>query len=588
MLRFFFFALFSVILLSSLFSQGTNLPLGNDAYHYLDRLEIKTGITPDFHSGLRYFTRGAATRYALRLDTARAILSVKDRRDLYYIFRENNEWLGAAEEKTTLSGERVRALPGTEWTQIEASMENPRYILREKPLFGYLYATPANLFEVNQKYFHLRINPIVNIRYGAASDDQNFFFNRRGIELRGGVDDRIYFYFNILETQAQFPKYVNDWIVQNQAVPGNGFFKDYESDFFRVKNGYDFLNGQGYLGFNITKHVGAQFGYGRNFIGNGYRSLLLSDFSNNYLYLKLNWNVWKFHYQNIFAQLAFESSNGLANVVIPNKYMAAHHLSINILPNLNIGVFETVIFSRPDHFEFQYLNPVILYRTIEQGLGSPDNVLIGFDFKWNFLKRFQLYGQLMLDEFVFSELITDNQDWWANKYGIQAGLKYINAFGIDHLDLQAEYNLVRPYTYTHLDSTANYTNYNQPLAHPLGANFTETIVKARYQPSKKWVLEARLIAAQTGEDTADTNWGSNLLLSNNTRELEYGNTIGQGIGADILLFGVDISYQLFHNMYIDLEYFYRNKDSDLDERDLMTQYFGGGIRINIAKERWDF
>jgi hypothetical protein len=99
------------------------------------------------------------------------------------------------------------------------------------------------------------------------------------------------------------------------------------------------------------------------------------------------------------------------------------------------------------------------------------------DAKWNFLKRFQLYGQLMLDEFVFSELVTNNQGWWANKYGIQAGLKYIDAFGIDHLDLQAEYNQVRPYTYTHRDSSAYYAHYDTPLAHPLGANFKELIFK---------------------------------------------------------------------------------------------------------------
>jgi len=41
------------------------------------------------------------------------------------------------------------------------------------------------------------------------------------------------------------------------------------------------------------------------------------------------------------------------------------------------------------------------------------------------------------------------------KVGAQAGLKYINAFGLDHLDLQAEYNSIRPYTYSFRDSSAS-------------------------------------------------------------------------------------------------------------------------------------
>jgi hypothetical protein len=59
--------------------------------------------------------------------------------------------------------------------------------------------------------------------------------------------------------------------------------------------------------------------------------------------------------------------------------------------------------------------------------------------------------------------------------GLQLGAKYINALGIKNLDLQLEYNRVRPFTYSHRDSVANYTHYNQPMAHPLGANFSETI-----------------------------------------------------------------------------------------------------------------
>lgn len=570
-----------------LIAQGTGIPLGNPSYHILDRLQIKTNIPAPFHSSLKYYTRGDAARYALTIDTSQVALTSRDRIDLYYIFKDNNEWLMAPDLPTTLSGRKKKFGEEVFPSQIEASMDNARYIMR-KPILKYFYNTPANFFEINEPYFHLRVNPILNIQIGRdQEEEQTLLYNRRGIELRGGIDDRVYFFMNILETQARFPDYVNDWIERFDAVPGQGLFKRYESDVFNIDDGYDFLNGQGYLGFSITPHLGTQIGFGRNFIGNGYRSLLLSDFSNNYFYLKLNWKVWKFHYQNLFAELIGERGN-IGNVEPIKKYMATHHLSFDILPNLNVGIFESVIFARRGGIELQYLNPVIFYRLVEQGLGSPDNVLIGIDGKWNFLRRFQLYGQFILDEFLFRELITENRGWWANKYGLQVGAKYIDAFGIDQLDVQVEYNTARPYTYTHTDSTSNYTHYNQPLAHPLGANFREQLVLLRYRPTKKLEIESRLIFANFGEDQDSTNFGGNILLSNRTRNADFNNETGQGVEANTVLFGLDISYQLGHNIFLDLNYAYRRMDSELDARDNTFQYFGGGFRMNIGRQRYDF
>jgi hypothetical protein len=122
---------------------------------------------------------------------------------------------------------------------------------------------------------------------------------------------------------------------------------------------------------------------------------------------------------------------------------------------------------------------------VEGTVGSPDNAVAGIDFKANAFHQIQLYGQLLLDEFILKQ-ITKNNGYWANKWGLQLGLKYIDAFTIKNLDVQFESNRVRPYTYAHSDSVANYTHYNLPLAHPLGANFQELIGIIKYQPAAKW------------------------------------------------------------------------------------------------------
>lgn len=586
---------FTVILLALsinlTFAQGSGLNLGNPAYHTFDRLEIINNYSFGIQSTLKPFLRGDLTKFAIHIDTISTVLSKLDRQDLQYIFNDNNEWLHQPRFQTTLTGpnETLSSEPKTERLNT-ASINSKYYQTTTKPAFKYFYKTPANFFEINQEFFYMKLNPIINFKLAKASNDNELIFqNTRGIEVRGAIDDRVYFYTNILETQHRFADYVNERIENDEAVPGANFFKTYQSEIFNITNGYDYLNAQGYIGFNLTKHIGLQFGHGQNFIGNGYRSLLLSDYGSNYFYLKFNTKVWRLHYQNIFAELAAVPDPLVrGDELLPRKYMAAHYLDFRLFKNMTIGLYEAIIFSRNNQFEFQYLNPVILYRTVEQYIGSPDNALIGLNFKWNLLNKFQIYSQLMLDEFKFDELFLERRGWWANKYGFQLGLKYINTLGIDHLDTQIEYNQVRPYTYTHRDSSASYSHYHQPLAHPLGANVNEIIFKARYQPIHKLVFDARFLLINYGEEGADTNWGTNILLPHTTREMDFGNEIGQGIGTNVAIFGLDVSYQILHNIYIDLHYFYRKQNSDLAERNRTTNYIGGGFRMNIANRNYDF
>jgi hypothetical protein len=94
-----------------------------------------------------------------------------------------------------------------------------------------------------------------------------------------------------------------------------------------------------------------------------------------------------------------------------------------------------VIFSRPDHFEFSYMNPIILYRSIERANGSPDNVNLGLNFKALVAGHLQFYGQAFFDEFKSKELFAGN-GWFGNKFGIQMGGKYFDAYTIKNLDIQ--------------------------------------------------------------------------------------------------------------------------------------------------------
>ncbi|MBK9336124.1 MAG: hypothetical protein IPM98_05890 [Lewinellaceae bacterium] len=546
-------------------AQPATLPVQHPANHLFDRLGILHSGGP-IHPEVRPFGRDDAVAFARWADTTAQNLSKLDRADLQYLYDDNNEWLLPADSLLLLRS--------------------------RKPLFGRFFRTPANLFEVNTPAFRLRANPMLHFAAGRAQDDNALLFaNQRGLEVRGDVDGRVFFYTSLVETQARFPNYVNRWIADYQAVPGAGFYKPYRSRAFDIRDGYDFNLASAHIGFQITKHVGLQLGHGRHFIGNGYRSLFLSDAGNLTYFLKLNTRVWRLHYQNLFLELSPISTAvpRPQNSILPKKYVAAHYLSLRVTPNLAVGFFEATVFNRSRQFELQYLNPVILYRSVEGMLGSPDNVLVGLDARWDVLRRVRLYGQLLIDEFYFSEVFKPGQSgWWGNKFGAQLGLKYVNAFGVDHLDVQVEFNAVRPYTYSSFDSLNSFTHYNQPLAHPLWANFREIIGIARYQPTPRWLLTGRLLYAKMGDDGLGENWGGNPLLGNAGREQEYGNTIGQGVSATTLLAGLDASWQWRHNLFWEARFLLRTKNSADAGRDLNTRWFTLGLRWNMWSGNLDF
>ena len=454
----------------------------------------------------------------------------------------------------------------------------------KKPIAKNFYTTPANLYEVHVKDFDLVINPVIQFQYSSEQDNkESIFLNSRGVAIRGRIANKIGFAASIIDNQERDPLYVQDWESKFKSVPGAGYYKDFKG------TGFDYFDARGYFTFNVTKYIDVAFGYDRNFIGNGYRSLLLSDFSNNTLFLKMNTRIWKFNYQNLFMELHTAEPRG-PDRLLPKKYAVFHHLDVNVTKNLNIGLFEGVMFGRSNRFEFGYLNPVIFYRSVEQQNGSFDNSVAGFDLKLNAFKQFQFYGQFLLDEFNLTEIRKSN-GWWANKWGAQLGAKYIDAFGIKNLDLQLEHNRVRPFTYSHRDSVANYTHYNQPLAHPLGANFSELIGIVRYQPAPRWTVIGKIMTWKQGLDSSARNHGSNIFLPNRPpyRVGDYGYDQNNGLLAKTAFASMFLSYELKQNLFIEASATYRKFDvpgrTSLSNNTTVISF---GIRWNMHRRLFEF
>ncbi|MGB1248083.1 MAG: hypothetical protein ACPG4Z_04300 [Chitinophagales bacterium] len=539
-------------------AQGTYSPLGENTYRIVDRMDIKYGkILSIPHTSVKPYNRTRLGAYAEELYNSNIELSRGDQFNLEYLLHDNTEWTDS-------------------------------FAYERKAFAKIFYPEESSMFAVNTNAFQLRLNPVAHINFANEFGDKTFFTNMQGLEMRASIKKKLSFYMYMGTNRMRFPSFVRDERINReyQNVPGDGYYKEYKDE------GQDYFTARGYMTFNVLDHVDFQFGYDKQFIGNGYRSLFLSDNANAFLFLKMNINVWRINYQSIFAELTGQYIRG-GDRLLDKKYGAFHHLNFNVTHWLDFGVFEGVMLNRSNHFELHYLNPLIFYRSVEQDLGSPDNSVIGFDYKANFLNSFSFYGQLLLDEFNFTH-IRARDGWWANKYGLQFGLKYIDVAGINNLDAQIEYNVVRPFTYTHNSDSAhqlsNYTHYNQALAHPLGANFREFIFVANYQPIPALQLQLEYINSVKGLDTIGTlNGGDIFQQSNgNLASNEFDNFIGQGVAYRVNYLHLLASYQFWHNMHADLDFGLRTVNSDIDAQDRTDFWIGAGLRFNVPYRKYNY
>lgn len=559
--------------------QSTNLPQGAKENWLLNRMDIKlrNDSTLGFTTTQPYLRKTIVSGIEQYYGTATRIKSAGEIPVSNDSLQQAKDRLAALFTPTDLYNMHDALMNSAEWVSGDLSSFQSK-----KPVLGVFYKTKGDFLQVNQKDFFLAVNPVIQQMQGGESGNSNkhVYLNSKGVSFRGLIARKIGFDLYATDNQEQPPLFVQQWEKKFSAVPGTGFYKP-----FKI-NGYDYFDARGSVHFNATKYINIQFGYDRNFIGDGYRSLFLSDFSASYLFLKLNTHIWKLNYQNLFMELSNGSSGG--DKLLPKKYASMHHLSLQATKWLNIGLFESVIFGRANHYEFSYLNPIIFLRSAEQQNGSPDNANVGFNFKANIAHALQLYGQVMLDEFKLSEVKAGN-GWWGNKQGIQAGFKYIDAFHIRNFDLQGEINYVRPFTYSHFDSVANYSHYNQPLAHPLGANFTEAIGIIRYQPAPKWNVQAKLIVFRQGLDTANTDYGSNIFILNGNRASEYGYSTGNGVRSTVGNASVWVGYEVLKNLFIDASVMYRKQSvpaaTQLSHKSTL---FSVGLRLNMFRREYDY
>src|SRR5690606_30643450 len=199
------------------------------------------------------------------------------------------------------------------------------------------------------------------------ADFNSTFNNTRGVYVQGGLGKKFNFFTALYESQGRFAQYYNQYAESIKAadevaiIPGRGIAKPFKKD------AYDYPVAEAYLSYSPANFINVQFGHGKNFIGDGYRSLFLSDVASPAPFLKLNTKFWKIKYTNTWMWLKDVRPEVQEDGAYLTKYMATHYLSWNVSKRFNLGFFESVVWSKSDNrdFDINYLNPIIFYRAIE-------------------------------------------------------------------------------------------------------------------------------------------------------------------------------------------------------------------------------
>lgn len=469
----------------------------------------------------------------------------------------------------------------------------------------------SQIFAMKRKILQLKFYPLYYFDLLQDIKNTQTYLNfRAGFNIDIQIGRKLIIGSDIIYAFSSYPRYLISHPDNTQPPDSTKILPYYGDYLHKADNSFGHNPSTFYIDYTLSPIFNFTAGYGKNYFGDGYRSLLLSNNSNNYLYFKTSVDVWRFKYVHIVAGLkdvsfmlqpgkteeeegGVELQIGLNN--FKRKYAYIHFLSWNATKRLNINVFEAILQNAEDSIgrrglDVNYINPIVFFRPVEISVGSPDNAVMGVGFKYSLHSACQIYGQAVLDEFILSDL-KQNKGSWTNKYGFQIGMR-INQVKKIPLSAFFEFNYVRPFVYSHENPLQNYGHYFQPLTHPLHANFKEWVGKLQYE-YRAITLSSKILYAKYGVDNESSNVGHDIYKSYHTRmnfdmQRDVGYTMLNGNQNTQVSTDLKAEYNFSSKKFYGLKAFggmtinvLQNNTSD---EQYISFYFGAKTPLSVVRE----
>lgn len=430
--------------------------------------------------------------------------------------------------------------------------------------------------------FDDKTNKQINFKPIGFGPTAKIGLNTRGFQFGGTVGDKFSFYTSGYENQAAFPNYYTDYVRSIGFIPGQAY------DRSPGKNYRDYSYVTALLSYTPIKQLNITLGQDKTFIGDGYRSILLSDNAAPAPLLRVTANVGKLQYMAMWTYMqdlrnGFDSFGGNRR-----KWGLFHYLDWNVNNSLSFGFFNAYIVPEADAqgnrrgFDINFINPVLFASSFGPS-SQPGNALVGFTGKYKIFDKSALYGQLLFDKFKASNFFQSNNT--DNTNGYQLGIRGADIFGVKNLNYLLEYNTVKPYTYADKDIMSAYTHYSQPLGDPLGANFRELIGIVNYSTGR-FDFQGQINYAKYGLDASGQNNGKDVTKS--LVPTLNSNSVGQGISTNLYYAEGLVSFMVNpkYNMRLELGGIYRHESNSIATKNAAIISFG--LRSSFRNLYHDF
>ena len=535
------------------YSQSEKVEVSNQVYDFLDRLYIR-GIIKKYSSMSYPLSRGQITKIIEQLNSVREKLNDTERKTLDYLLIEFEYDLYKTENNKA------------ELFEDRNFLTNLSYLFSDKERFIYSYQDSMNTFFAN-----------AIIEFKSIIDDGDDYkgsatLAQWGFKARGTVWKNLGYGF--LATNGQVIGNKDIALKENYLINN---YKIHESD---AKN-FDFT--EGYITYD-NENYAFQVGRERMIFGNGYDELLAVSPVNAMDFIKFETSVGIFNYTFIHNWLLSKEQFDHSDIftdkrIIASKYLALHRFGLSLFDNdLDLGFSEMIIYSnRP--VEIAYLTPLIFYKSVEHSLQDRDNAIIQFDASARLFNKLKLYGTFVIDELDFAKL---NTNWWGNLFAYQVGGYLLEPIPLENLDVYVEYTKILPYTFTHRIADNSYTNYNSFIGANMHPNSDKIRFCVRYGLSKDFKFEIGSVYKRHGKNVYDEadevirNVGGDINLGHRLNDSEMVKFL-DGDVEKTLSFDVHMSYRIFNNIFLRLNYSYC-KNKSLEES--KQQEFNFMLNIN--------
>ncbi len=336
-----------------------------------------------------------------------------------------------------------------------------------------------HLFIIGNEKYKMYIDPVFDFRYNRlpnlnTGEHIGGYTNTRGFFVQAKLGENVFFNSSFYENQAVLPAYYENLYDVKGNIPG----------YARVKklskfSEFDYANAYGNISFRPIKCLNFTLGYDRLFVGDGYNSVILSDFSAPMPYIKTSFKFGKWEYVNLVTKLTQFAGN-VENADKINKIATYNFLIFNPQNDWQFTFFEqSVIDYKNRNFAEGLVRGIPIVREFIWTTND-DNIKLGTNISYGNSKIGIFYSQA-----VFSAVkqIVNNQDstniiqTYQCNVDLQLGYKNHNLFNVKGLFFLAEANLSGCWTNGEkseiIDLRYNYyslnilnSNYGQSLTLP--------------------------------------------------------------------------------------------------------------------------